>query len=544
VLEISVPDIPVFEDLLPDEWMKTSGAERPSQAERLERFASDKLKIVADDETTLRAELVLIDSRLRKERASPFAGMINPTTGRRAPESPKDKRVIYAELEYPFSGKPRSLTFVPPLGKRGNAAVVIGFIAYHKVVPIIDFRYLSRAAKVNLDWQDPWYSKFDNPNLKRHHKSALMSYLYVEPREVRHEVLIRVRDLEEWTDLGLSGGEIITTEEQSRIKERASAFLAKRNPMKIDDADVAPDSARAEFLKVTLKGLQVVEEENFLELSTAIIGVILSYHVIHLPNKVTVEWDMFNENVRRIPATATDPAGPFLTYLEAKDPTHKWENYLLKYKDLNVSPVLLDDGRSIGIPMLSLVFLILALCATLLTARPVPLSRRVTTVTAAAFVLAAVLTVKVFVIEITNPFAGPPDKAISTKIVANILNNVNRAFLVKDQSALKNALSVVVAENTLKDVEAELGRSLAIKVAGGGIARVDAVKDLKLREISSLEGRSGFSSLAEWTATASAGHWGHPHRRTMRFQALMEIVNIKGVWKLAGITIVDARQQT
>ena len=45
--------------------------------------------------------------------------------------------------------------------------------------------------------------------LKRHHKSALMSFLYVEPREVRHEVLIRVRELQEWTDLGLSGDAMI-----------------------------------------------------------------------------------------------------------------------------------------------------------------------------------------------------------------------------------------------------------------------------------------------------------------------------------------------
>ena len=65
-----------------------------------------------------------------------------------------------------------------------------------KAVPIIDFRYLGSPAKLNLNWDDPWYSRFDNPNIKRHHKSALMSYLYVEPHEVRHEVLIRVKDLD------------------------------------------------------------------------------------------------------------------------------------------------------------------------------------------------------------------------------------------------------------------------------------------------------------------------------------------------------------
>ena len=51
---------------------------------------------------------------------------------------------------------------------------------------------MATAATLNLDWADPWYSRFDNPNLKRHHKSALMSFLYVEPYEVRHEILARI----------------------------------------------------------------------------------------------------------------------------------------------------------------------------------------------------------------------------------------------------------------------------------------------------------------------------------------------------------------
>jgi len=89
----------------------------------------------------------------------------------------------------------------------------------------------------------------------------------------------------------------------------------------------------------------------------------------------------------------------------------------------------------------------------------------------------------------------------------------------------------------------ELGRALAIKVAGGGIARVDAIENLVLKDITTLEGRSGFRSVAEWTAKASAGHWGHAHRRTIRFRALVELVDDDGTWKLTGITVVDAKQQ-
>ena len=233
-VEIYIGDLATFEALVPDDWVKPVAADRPPLADRLRVFSADIFQVVTDDGTKLQANLRLAEPRLRKDRVSPFAGMINPMTRRRVPDAPKDKRVLYAELDYPFEGKPKTLTFIPPTDDKGIGAAAIGFIAYHKAVPIIDFRYLSGASTVNLDWADPWYTKFNNPNLKRHHKSALMSFLYVEPREVRHEALIRIRDLQEWTDLGLKGGgATISTAELARVKEQAHAtFFATRNPLK------------------------------------------------------------------------------------------------------------------------------------------------------------------------------------------------------------------------------------------------------------------------------------------------------------------------
>jgi hypothetical protein len=543
-LEIYVGDLATFEALLPDDWLKKDLASRPSLPERLRRFSAETFQIVTDDGTKLQANLSLAEPRQRKERASAFVGTINPTTRRRVPGPPEDKRVLYAVLEYPFSDRPESLTFVPPRNADGIAAVTIGFIAYHKAVPIIDFRYLSRSAKVTLDWDDPWYTKFDNPNLKRHHKSALMSFLYVEPREVRHEVLIRIRDLQEWTDLGLSGDATITAAAQDQIKERARTFFTTRNPLEVDGIPAIPGSISAEFLNISLTGLQVVEDDKPLDLSTAIIGIILSYPVKHLPQHVTVQWDLFNERVKRIPATATDPAGPFLSFIEASDPTFEWRNFLRKYREPKVSPVVLDDGRSIGVPLLSVLLLVFGLGAATLAVRPAMLSRRIWTAVSGLSAVAAVLLLGVAVVDVTNPLAGPPDEKISTQIVTGVLDNVNHAYLEKDPAALRQSLGVVVASDALTDVEEELGRALAIKVAGGGIARVDAIENLVLKDLATLDGRSGFRSLAEWTAKASAGHWGHAHRRIIRFRALVELVEHNGAWKLSGITVVDAKQQS
>ena len=119
---------------------------------------------------------------------------------------------------------------------------------------------------------------------------------------------------------------------------------------------------------------------------------------------------------------------------------------------------------------------------------------------------------------------------------------MHAAYLEKREPQLTRALSMVVAEEGATEVRTELNRALAIKVAGGGTARVTAIEDLTATEISALDGRAGFRTLAEWTAQASASHWGHLHVRRIRFRALMELTENEGVWKIAGMTVLDKRQ--
>ena len=88
-------------------------------------------------------------------------------------------------------------------------AVSIGFVLYHCGVPVNDFRYLAAESTVDLDWSDPWYSRFRHPNLRRQFDAPLSAYLYIEPYEVRKEIIVRPRDLQQWLDLGLRHDGII-----------------------------------------------------------------------------------------------------------------------------------------------------------------------------------------------------------------------------------------------------------------------------------------------------------------------------------------------
>jgi len=543
-LEVYVGDLTHFTDLIPDELLKDGGAGRPSETERMAQFSTDVLSIRGTDGTPLPAQLKLAEPRLRVDRKSPFAGMINPQTRRPVPKAPEDKRVLYAEIEYPFQDRPDTLTFSPPRDANGNALVTIGFIAYHKAVPVIDFRYLTGGATLSLNWEDPWYSRFDNPNLKRHHKSALMSFLYIEPREIRHEALIRVSDLRNWVDMGLDGDGEIDPEEQASIKKRARTYFETHNQLRVDGEPRKPASSQAEFLNISTKGVTVLGEDTPLELSTAVIGLILYYPVRQIPQKVTVDWELFDERNERIPTTATDPAGPLSSFVDAANPVIEWQNFLRKYVEPEVKPVRVDTSDSFNVPILSLLLLFGALFAAILAIRGRHGARVTLGAIALLLVIGAIPATRWLIVAIPNPFAGPPTVMQSAEIVETVLDNVHAAYIEKEDSRLADALSVVVADDGASEVMAELNRALAIKVAGGGIARVNTIENLTVEDIAALEGRSGFRTLASWTARASASHWGHLHLRGVRFRALMELVKIDGAWKIAGMTVVDTQRES
>ena len=540
-LEIFIGHLKTFQDLVPDDLLVQVDPKRPSLNERLKNFSETKLQILTDEGIKLQTQLKSVEPRQRIERYAPFAGKTNPFTRQRIPAPPKDKRVLFVELDYPFVEKPKSLTIIPPLDNQGNAAVTIGFIAYHKNVPIIDFSYLSNRALLTLDWNDPWYSKFQNPNLKRHHKFALMTFLYVEPREVRHEVLIRVQDLQNWLDLGIDPDPLLTISEQALVKEKAADFFSKHNPVSIDQNLRQSSSVQIEFLSVSLRGLQVIEEQKPLDYSTALLGIILTYPVKKLPDRAAVKWELFNDRITRLPATATDPAGPLTTFVDVEDPVFEWKNYLLKFEEPIVTSVIVDTAYRATLPPLTLLFAALAIGILIFTLSSKKHAKKLGFGLSLICLVASAATVTVAAFEVKLPFKKGPDETISRQIGNKILTNVNIALLETEPTQFRNQLKQIVAQDKFDNVETEIKRALAIKVAGGGKAQTKEISDLSTSEIQELNSQSGFRTLVEWTADAQAGHWGHTHRRKVQFRALMEIVEIDGVWKLLDMTVLDAK---
>jgi len=547
VLEVYVGDLEVFNDLVPDEWMKNQSDKRPDQKTREAHFSKNVLQIITDKNKNLTANFRLIEPRMRVDRQSPFAGMINPYTRQRVPDAPGDKRVLYAEIIYPFKEKPKSLSFIPPTGKEGSALVTIGFITYHKSVPVIDFRYLGSAAILSLDWNDPWYSKFKNPNLKRHHKSALMSFLYVEPHEVRHEILTRVKDLETWMELGLRGKDYIEVDELEGLKQRVGEFLLQKNPVLIDGKTLKPILDRTNYVKVGIKGIQLLQQPERLEISTAIVGVIIAYIPDSMPQEVKVDWELFTDQINRVPATATDPAGPLPTYLTPDDNVHIWTNYLKNYVPPTVAHVELSNTvNKMEIPWASILtmFILVFLAYLIFKHQKYQLPLRPLIIATSMFAIIAVVLYPFARITVDRPVSlvQSLNEEESSRVLNSLLKNVYRAFDFRQESDVYDKLALSVEGDLLSEIYLQNRKSFAVKKAGGAQARVKEVEVISVDAIPDNEKEHSFILNAKWTAMGTVGHWGHVHTRKNYYDAAITVEVIDGNWKITKLELLEEKR--
>lgn len=509
-LEVYVDDLDKFEELLPDDWLDESVGERPPLEQRMHAFASKRLQFITEKGVKLSAKLQLVEPRQRVDRVSAYAGMINPMTRQRVRGAPADKRVLYAEIIYPFPSKdaeqgkvlkPEQLQIIPPLNEQGIVTANIGFVAYHRAVPIIDFRFLGRPAKLNLNWQDPWYTKFENKNLSRHHKYPLMLYLYVEPRQVRLESLLRVSDITEMTEFNVDDSRLSTEDKFQQLQAYLDNYYTSRGSLDIDGKSFAPDSVRIEFLTISLKGLKVIDKASAVDESSLLVGVSQQFLIEKLPQKIETRWQYFNQRIDRIPVIVTDPAGPFMSLIEEDYAEYGWQNFLKTYRDPVTKPVDVKTGWRIDLPYFGE--------KKILDRLP------------------------------------EPDQAIT--IIDGLFENVRVAFIEKEPANFSRVLGDTVSsgqaelinDGLIKD---ELSKLFAPEVTGGTVGAVDEFEDLQVTGIQELTDRHGFSATVSGGATISARHWGHTDRRNLKFQVLLDIVGDDDQWRLADLTVVDLKE--
>jgi hypothetical protein len=269
------------------------------------------------------------------------------------------------------------------------------------------------------------------------------------------------------------------------------------------------------------------------------IGAIFVYPIEKpLPQTVTMEWDLWNEQTQQVPASAVDQAGPLPTILDPEWRVLEWENFLKNPALPTLSIIEAPPGA--GLRSLRVVRWVLLVAALGLgfswfsrgrgiggrrgEMRPVLLGALVLTTlsTGGAFALSR---------------GAALDAERTHDVVSGLLHNVYRAFDFRKEEQIYDVLARSVEGELLEQIYLETRRSLELASQGGARAKV---KEVDLVELESQRGDAGaFEANAVWNVMGSIGHWGHVHQRRNRYRAKLEVAPVGGAWKLVGLEILE-----
>ena len=468
--EIGLKDWKYFKEIIPEDLLNEEILKYiKSQDENY--FFNHVFSINADGKNLI-GNIVQQEVMPRKYRASLYTGKVDENTT-------VSKEMLFVEIIYPLSSQPKKVVITPPMeedlkGTRAN----IGFVTYHKKIPVNDLRYLSQLSTLNLNWDDPWYSKYDNINLRRHHQSSLMSFLYVDPYEVRHEVLVRVKDLEEWLDLEYELDDTIEVEQQDALKEKISAFLVNRNIVTIDGKVGQPIIDKIHFVKWSLAGIQIQEIKEPIDYSSAVIGVIFAYPHDSIAQNLAVDWDMFSERNNELPNVATDPAGPMPYTLKQDDHILVWKNYLKKYKLPTISEVEVSHAKVPVLYLIALIFIVFGLVKVIKGYKRNSLKYVLVVLLGILFIGLG----SYFKQSITIPFMQKSSfsKPEASSLISHLLKNTYRAFDFREESDIYDKLAVSNHEELLADLYIQTKKSMILENQGGIQVKV---KDVEVTDV-------------------------------------------------------------
>jgi len=443
--------------------------------------------------------------------------------------------VIRARLVYELNEQPDTLSFGAGT-TLSNAS--IGYVFYHRAIAVNDFRYLTPSQTVNLDWNDPWYSTFSKRALQRTYFAPMSGFIYVEPYEVRKEIILRPKDLQHWIDLGLSDKDIIPAGDQAEIRRKVGEFLRVHHKVLIDGESIEPELARINFLERTLRTSRVIDPPVDLDINAAILGAIFVYPTVDpLPQKVTMEWDLFNDKIQRVPVSAVDQAGPLPSFVEPDYPVLEWQNFLKNpvlptLVDLRPPPT--DAQRAANYLRWIMLVLTLLLAWQWWKGR----GNTGTNSTRAGLTVASALVITSISFWVGQGTSVSDEQA--AELVGGLLHNIYRAFDFRQEEQIYDVLDQSVDGDLLVDIYLETRRGLELANQGGARAKVKNIEIIDLATRSGGDG--GLLANVTWKVSGSVGHWGHIHQRQNQYEAELRIDPVEGTWKLTALELISEQR--
>lgn len=425
----------------------------------------------------------------------------------------------------------------------GTLSVAVIFVLFQEHVTagktdVLIFRSDQIATRFALPVSQNTKSGGGRPRGARRLTSPIMSYLSVEPYEVRKEILIQARAAVQLLGVNDEGMASIPIESLSPVKQGILRVFQKTNPIFIDGQPATPVITRAEFVTLGPAGVIVRPSPVPESLDSGIIGLTLVYETPDLADEVTIDWQLFSDAVQKIEATTTDPFGGTTMILSPDNKVLRWRSRLSGYRVPVIKKIAVEKHQ---LPVFSILLFLTA------TAFSVISILRKKSLIGRSMLFSVIGLGFVFYpfyrVPVDNPFISKwaPSTLRTSTILDGLLTNVYRSFDVRDENRVYDRLEMSVLGDQLAQIYLQNRKSLELENRGGARANVDEVEILKVNDVKRSDDE-GFIADAAWTVSGSVSHFGHTHYRRNQYHAKVTFVGVDGSWKIKNIELIDEKR--
>jgi hypothetical protein len=416
-----------------------------------------------------------------------------------------------------------------------------------------DLPILSQEAS-DQEWEE-WFEAQREKSLGLISYSAVYSFLYIHPFEVRHEILIPLATVITMTDIERSDPGFLEVDEQDRAVQTIQKLLENANPLLIDGVKVKPVFSQIDFYGLGLADLATQSLRQRVSVANGRVGVIMNYSTKGQPSQVELTWDLFNHVVLSVDTViiTDDQTKKFQFSKYRPENTFRWtapESKPLPPIVGLAAEINREDyqPKKWKVPALGSLTLLSALLCLTRACFAGQTRRKKLLIVGIGLLAVTPLAWPWGTYEINHPFKPPVSFAIedeqAQQVFAQLHKNLFRAFDYRKESDIYDALEQSVDGELLRRLYLQIIQSLKMKEQGGSVARIDEVilLDGNQQDHEIQEGQIGFKFRCRWNLVGTVEHWGHLHQRTNQYEAEFEVALVDNAWKISEMQMLDEQE--
>jgi hypothetical protein len=399
------------------------------------------------------------------------------------------------------------------------------------------------------EW-DSWFEKQREATLGITSYSSVYSFIYIEPAEVRHEILIPLATLKTIVPVKHKDPAFVEIDEQDAVRSLIREWLGKDNSVQINGTPVEPEFSRIDLYSLNLSDFAAQAAAQRVSLASGRVGIIMRYRTPDdVVRDVKLSWNKFYSTMNKIPAVVI--AYPdrmdrfeFSRFNKAEDNQLSWtcrpEDVPTPVESIAAE---IPSKPQMRIPVGTLVALVAAFgCLFFRNPRT-----RFTGIAVGLFL--AVVCWPVGAVVIAHPWL-PPAEIPSTEaqqVFTELHQGMYRSMDSGSEERIYDVLAKTVDGSLLEETYLKLRQSLELREQGGAIARIRNIQyddtQLMPRQESVIPWPA-FQVRSTWTVAGTVEHWGHVHERQNQFEAIFTVEPREGTWKLTRMDIEGQSQKS